>query len=319
MQEVYNYLKRKLNVDDVVVVAISGGPDSMVLLDLLNKLKLENIKIVVAHVNHNVRVESEQEKIFVENYCTQNNILFEYMKIESYTNNKFSEVEARQKRYDFFKEILKKYNSKYLLTAHHGDDLMETILMRMVRGSTLKGYSGFKMESFYNDCNILRPLITTTKDEIIDYLNKNNLKYVIDSSNEKDLYTRNRYRKYILPALKNENKLVHLKFKKFSETLIANDNYIEKQALTLMNEVYDDKINIKKFLNLDDIIQKRIINILLEQIYLENVMIINDTHVDNIINLIKNGKSNAYLNLPNDVVATKEYGYLKIDNNNEYN
>lgn len=311
MQEAYNYLNQKLNNNDVVVVAVSGGPDSMALLHLLLKLE-KNIKIVVAHVNHNVRIESEQEKIFVENYCKQNDIIFEYMKIEKYVNNKFSEVEARQKRYDFFKEILKKYNSKYLLTAHHGDDLMETILMRIVRGSSLKGYSGFKQESIYKEYNNLKPLITTTKDEIMKYLNNNNLEYVIDSSNEKDLYTRNRYRKYILPALKNENELVHLKFKKFSETLISVDNYIEKQAEIEISKIYNGKINIKKFLDLDDVIQKRIINIILEKMYLENLPFLNDIHIDNIINLIKNSKNNAYLNLPNDVVVIKEYGNLEI-------
>lgn len=312
MQQVYNYLENKLKHNEIVVVAISGGPDSMALLDILLKIK-KNIKIVVAHVNHNVRTESEQEKIFVENYCKKNNIIFEYMKIDKYTNNKFSEVEARKKRYDFFESLLKKHNANYLLTAHHGDDLVETVLMRIVRGSSLKGYSGFKMESKYKNYTILRPLILVTKKDILDYLNKEGIEFVIDKSNEQDYYTRNRYRKNILPSLKQENNNVHLKFKKFSDMLNEYDNYVDKVSYELLEQIKSDKgININEFVKLEKLIQKRIINILLENIYKENIMFLNDNHIDNILKLIKNSKDNGYLNLPNNILVKKEYGYLNF-------
>ena len=312
MQQVYNYLENKLKNNEIVVAAISGGPDSMALLDILLKIK-KNIKIVVAHVNHNVRTESEQEKIFVENYCKENNIIFEYMKIDKYTNNKFSEVEARKKRYDFFESLLKKYSANYLLTAHHGDDLVETVLMRIVRGSSLKGYSGFKMESKYKNYTILRPLILVTKKDILDYLNKEGIEFVIDKSNEQDYYTRNRYRKNILPSLKQENYNVHLKFKKFSDVLNEYDNYVDKVANNLLEQIKSDKgININEFVKIEQLIQKRIINILLENIYKENIMFLNDKHIDNILKLIKNSKDNGYLNLPNNILVKKEYGYLNF-------
>jgi len=312
LQQVYNYLENKLKHNEIVVVAISGGPDSMALLDILLKIK-KNIKIVVAHVNHNVRTESEQEKIFVENYCKKNNIIFEYMKIDKYTNNKFSEVEARKKRYDFFESSLKKYSANYLLTAHHGDDLVETVLMRIVRGSSLKGYSGFKMESKYKNYTILRPLILVTKKDILDYLNKEGIEFVIDKSNEQDYYTRNRYRKNILPSLKQENNNVHLKFKKFSDMLNEYDNYVDKVSYELLEQIKSDKgININEFVKLEKLIQKRIINILLENIYKENIMFLNDKHIDNILKLIKNSKNNGYLNLPNNILVKKEYGYLNF-------
>lgn len=312
MQQVYNYLENKLKNNEIVVAAISGGPDSMALLDILSKIK-KNIKIVVAHVNHNVRTESEQEKIFVENYCKKNNIIFEYMKIDKYTNNKFSEVEARKKRYDFFESLLKKYSANYLLTAHHGDDLVETVLMRIVRGSSLKGYSGFKMESKYKNYTILRPLILVTKNDILDYLNKEGIEFVIDKSNEQDYYTRNRYRKNILPSLKQENYNVHLKFKKFSDILNEYDNYVDKVSNNLLEQIKSDKgININEFVKIEQLIQKRIINILLENIYKENIMFLNDKHIDNILKLIKNSKNNGYLNLPNNILVKKEYGYLNF-------
>ena len=207
MNEAYNYLINSINLKygDSIIVAVSGGPDSMALIDLVLKVKKNlDITIVCAHVNHNLRDESKEEKKFVEKYCKKNNIIFEFLNIEHYENDNI-EAQAREKRYRFFEELVKKYNSKYLLTAHHGDDLMETILMRIVRGSTLKGYSGFQKVTNMNGYKIIRPLINVTKDKILDYMKNNHLKYAIDKTNLTDEHTRNRYRKYILPALKKED------------------------------------------------------------------------------------------------------------------
>lgn len=314
MDQVYNFLKNKLSQDDTIIVAVSGGPDSMALLHILLKLQsIKYIKIVVAHVNHNVRIESEQEKEFVFNYCNLNHLSFEYMKIEEYENHKFSEADARKKRYEFFKKVMKKYSSKYLLTAHHGDDLIETILMRIVRGSTLKGYGGFQLESNYSDYTILRPLILVTKEDILTYLDSNHLDYVLDKSNESDHYTRNRYRKYILPALKKENKSVHLKFKMFSELLFEYDHYVESIAIDHMKKIFlNHRLLINDFLKLDNIIQKKILNIILNDIYLEKISSITTIHIDNILNFIKNKKDSGRIDLPNNIFILKEYGYIEF-------
>ena len=125
MDEAYSFLVN--SVKDSVIVACSGGPDSMALLSLVVKLKKESdIKVIVAHINHNVREESESEKDFVYDYCMKNDLIFEYMKIDDYSGDNF-ENEARDKRYSFFDSLASKYNCRFVLTAHHGDDLMETI------------------------------------------------------------------------------------------------------------------------------------------------------------------------------------------------
>ena len=181
MDEAYSFLVNKVN--DSVIVACSGGPDSMALLSLVVSIKkVLNLNVIVAHINHNVRSESESEKNFVLDYCISHDLIFEYMKIDSYSDDNF-ESEARGKRYKFFDELASKYNCKYILTAHHGDDLMETILMRIVRGSTLSGYSGFSRVVNRGNYEILRPLIHLTKDEIISYDDSNGIKYVIDKTN----------------------------------------------------------------------------------------------------------------------------------------
>ena len=156
MNDVIKFLNEKIKEDDLVIVACSGGPDSMCLLSLvLTKTK----NIVCAHVNHNVRKQSIEEYSYVENFCKEHNIIFEGLNI-NFNNTANFENNARKKRYDFFNELKEKYSAKYILTAHHGDDLIETILMRITRGSKLSGYLGIKKEN-----NIfLRPLLYITKE-----------------------------------------------------------------------------------------------------------------------------------------------------------
>ena len=111
-------------IDDGVIIACSGGPDSMALFDILLKVRnIKKINIVCAHVNHKVRKESDFEEQMVHDFCLKNNVPFELFTIDRYDGYNF-EAEARDKRYSFFEDVLHKYNYKYLLTAHHGDDLM---------------------------------------------------------------------------------------------------------------------------------------------------------------------------------------------------
>lgn len=316
MEKALKFLKEKMvtNSSEYIVVACSGGPDSIALLHLCLTLQKElEFKLVCAHINHNVREESELEKEFVKEYCEKNNIIFEYMKIENYSDDNF-ENEARVKRYQYFDFLIEKYQAKYLLTAHHGDDLMETVLMRLTRGSTLKGYSGFTEASIRNNYEILRPLIWYTKQELLEYNHQNGLEYVIDKTNEMDIHTRNRYRKYILPKLKEEDKNVHEKFYKFSKILLEYNEYINKQVKKEMKNVYQNgKIIIKEFLKLDKLIGRKIIDTILETYYKEELSVISDKHAELIYELICSTRANASYCLPNDIKVVKSYDvvYLK--------
>ena len=313
MRNVYKYIE-SLNIKehDYVVCAVSGGPDSMCLLHLLIELKrIKKFNIICAHINHNLRIESNDEEVFVKNYCNQNGVIFEYMKILNYDNDNFHN-DARNKRYNFFEQLINKYGAKYLFTAHHGDDLMETVLMRIVRGSTINGYGGFSIISDKDNYKVVRPLITVTKQEILDYNEENGIKYAIDKSNFKDVYTRNRYRKYVLPPLKNENKDVHLKFYTFSEYMIETGNYLKKTANQACREIYvDNKLDINKFKSYEHIIQVYIIFNILQINYQENLHLINKKHVDNIITLLNSNNVNKIISLPNKV-GIKSYEHFYI-------
>ncbi len=316
MQNVYSFLLNdlKLNSDSIICAGISGGPDSMALLDLLIKIKKElGLTLIVAHVNHNVRKESEEEEKYVREFSLNNNLVFESMKIENIGDDNF-ENEARTIRYNFFDDVCKKYNANYLMTAHHGDDLIETVLMRIVRGSTLKGYSGFSKIVEKDSYTLVRPLITVTKDELVEYCKENNVKYYIDKTNLEDVHTRNRYRKYVLPFLKSENKAVHEKFLKYSETLLMYNDYIEREVKEHFNKVMTDGIlDIDKFKELDELIQTKIIYNILERIYGDDLLIITNAHVKLVFDLINSEKAQGFVHLPNNLKVVKTYNKIELE------
>lgn len=322
MEEVYNFIRKEigLSVGDTIVVGVSGGLDSMALLYILNEFKNKmDLNIICAHVNHNKRKESEQEKIDLENYCKKNNITFEYIKVTNWGDDNFHN-EARSVRYNFFEELVYNYGAKYLMTAHQGDDLIETILMRIVRGSTLKGYSGFSRIVDKGDYKIIRPLITVTKDEILKFDEKNGIQYAIDESNNEDHYTRNRYRHTVLPFLKQEEPNIHKKFLKFSETLLKNSNYIDSVASKEFNKVFQNgNLDIDKFKSLDPVIQTKIIYNILEKIYGDDLLIVGNAHVDLIFGLISSNKSNSVVHLPNNVIVVKSYNELTFSYDDDVN
>ena len=299
--------------NDRIVIGCSTGPDSMALLDMLLKIQdTYHLTLIVAHVNHNIRKESYQEAEFLKDYCEKNHLLFESMIIENYGDDNFHN-EARNIRYRFFDTIVHKYEANLLMTAHHGDDLIETILMRMVRGSNLNGYSGFREVVDMDDYQIVRPLITCTKKELEEYDKENHVTYFIDYSNEKDTYTRNRYRKYVLPFLKEEEKDVHLKFLKYSKTLEEADQFIKKSRDRALSRVMDDNtVKIDAFLEEDSYIQREILYYLLSEFYQDDLILLGDKHIDLILDMLHNNKSNSFINLPNEVIARKNYNSFEL-------
>ena len=310
MKKVIEFLKNNLNKNTSLVVACSGGPDSMCLLDLVTRLKDElNLNIIVAHVNHKLRSESEEEAKMVENYSKDNNLIFELLEITDYINGNFTEEDARKRRYKFFNEVIDKYHATTLLTAHHGDDLIETILMRLTRGSNLSGYIGIKEISQNEKHKTLRPLLSVTKDEIINYLKENNVPYRLDKTNEELKHARNRYRHIVLPFLKKENPKVHEKYLKFSKELIEYDNFVN----TYINEnkfIVDNSIVINKVSGQTDFIKKKCLELLVKDIQSKDYFDISDEQTNNLMKLYN--QSNKCIDLNNNYIGINSYGKILI-------
>ncbi len=296
MKEASVFLKSVLKENSLCVVAFSGGPDSMYLLHLLQEVQKEKkIRILCAHVNHNTRAGNEKEEKFVRDYLFTLEIPCEFYKIESYKNNKFSEEEGREKRYAFLKKVMKEHHGDYLFTAHHGDDLIETILMRILRGSTLKGYAGIERVSTWDGVTLVRPLLSLSKKEIKEYLDKNNIPYVTDETNESNHYLRNRIRHTIIPFLEEEEPKYISKFLKFSNTLLESEKLLEEKT---ENIIEDNKINKELFLKKSEQEQKRILKHYFKKVYKEELKSITDKHTSLALDMIRNEKERDTLTFP---------------------
>lgn len=188
---------------DKVIVGVSGGADSVALLDMLYTLKLE---CIVAHCNFHLRgAESNRDAFFVEELCEKYKLKYERIDFdtEAYAVQSSISIEmaARELRYNWFEQIRIIHLADRIAVAHHRDDSVETILLNLVRGTGIRGLTGISPQNGY----IVRPLLCLSRDEILDYLKERKLSYVDDSTNNEDLYTRNKIRLNIIPLLETIN------------------------------------------------------------------------------------------------------------------
>ena len=284
--------------DETIVVGVSGGIDSMVLLNVLYNL---GYKLVIAHVNHNVRVESKDELIFVKKYAEEKNIPFESTVLEKIEGTNFQD-EARRLRYEFFFDVAKKYNATKIATAHHLDDLLETILMRISRGSNLYGYGGIKPIIHYGYTAIIRPLLCVTRKEIKAYQEANNIPFMEDGSNSKDKYTRNRYRHHVVPILVEENPNIYQNILRYSKQMYLTFDYIRKQSINLYVK-NKGEINNEEFMSLDDSVKLDYISYILEQKEIpcsyNKILLIKK--------MIQNNQPNGFVNVSKNYDFVKKY------------
>lgn len=207
-----------------ILLAVSTGVDSMVLLHLLEQL---GATIGVAHVNHQLRAESKAEATFLRDYCEERKLPF-YLKVWEQPVKKNIEAEARKVRYNFFDTIMSEEKYDLLLTAHHGDDQLETLLMRLTRGGSFAGHSGIARLQKFSTGILLRPLLPFSKEKIYSYAEKKHLTYFEDATNSSQEYFRNRIRQNVVPELKKENSQVLEHAQQFHQQLIWANQLIDQ-------------------------------------------------------------------------------------------
>lgn len=222
--------------DRRILLAVSTGVDSMVLLHLLEQ---QGLSIGVAHVDHQLRAESRAEADFLRNYCKKQGIPF-YLKVWQHPAKKNIEAAARSFRYAFFEEIMEQENYDLVLTAHHGDDQLETLLMRLTRGGSFTGHSGIARQQTFGNGMLLRPLLLFSKESLYEYAEENKLTYFEDATNNSQDYFRNRIRQNIVPELKKENPQILEHAQQFHQQLLWANQLI-KQTLkeNLRNVEFD--------------------------------------------------------------------------------
>lgn len=301
---------KKIIKNDFVIVACSTGVDSMTLLQLVEQA-VSREQIIVCHVNHQKRLQSEIEEDYIIKYCFINKIKCYVKKLDIYNGSNFQEW-ARNERYEFFLEISKLENAKYCLTAHHADDNLETIIMRFLKSSSLKGYAGIMKNGDFHGLKIFRPLIDIPKSKIYDYANNHEIQYYEDKSNETFDYTRNRIRNQITSVLLEENSALYDAVKYYSETLFNANLLLEKERnkfieeFIFVNNNNEISFSLIDFLKLTDFLKKEVLFEILKNYHLSYKCI------QELIKKISSSKKKITANIDDDTILLKEYDQVLI-------
>ena len=291
-----------IQAKDKIVLGVSGGPDSITMLDILRQIQEEfDFEIVVAHINHMIRKEAIQDEEYVKKYCEKNSIEFFVKRIDvmSVANNRKigTEEAGRFVRYEFFDEILKQTESNKIAIAHNKNDKVETIIMHLLRGSGISGLKG--IEPIRE--NVIRPLIECERKEIEKYCDENRLEPRIDKTNFENDYTRNKIRNIVIPYIEKElNPNIIETIDRFSEVVKKEDRYLEKVALDVYDKILIKQepgqimLELKGFNEQDEVIKSRIILYTVKKLF-GSSQGIEKIHINDIIKLCNNNIGNKYL------------------------
>ncbi|MBK5722985.1 tRNA lysidine(34) synthetase TilS [Dysgonomonas sp. Marseille-P4677] len=226
-----------------LIVGVSGGADSVALLDILHSFKIE---CVVAHCNFHLRgEESNRDAFFVEELCKKYSLKYERIDFDTETHAEINsisiEMAARELRYNWFEKLRVIHLADKIAVAHHRDDSVETILLNLIRGTGIRGLTGISPENGY----IIRPLLCLSRNEILEYLKERKISFVEDSTNNEDLYTRNKIRLNLIPLIETINPSAKESIMRTAEHLSQVESiyriYIDQVKLNIFN---DNKIDI---------------------------------------------------------------------------
>ena len=313
-EKIKSFLKEqniKLDKEKFIICAVSGGVDSIALLHVLYNL---SYKVVLAHVNHHLREESAIEEAHMQALAKSLNIPYEQYDFYHNEDENF-EGQAHDERYDFFKSCALKYRTNIIATAHHQDDQIESVLIKIMQGSNLYGYGGIKIANYDGKFLTIRPLLCVNKDEIYNYVKKNNYIYFEDKTNLSDDYLRNRIRHHITPLLKKEANIDE-KIMEYSIQMHEAFEFIRSLSIKYLKD-NDNKIKYNSFKMLDKAVKKDIISLLLEQYKInKNYDLIND-----IYHFLNDNKGNKKYSLENNYILCRSYdeAYIKKEIKKEYN
>ena len=318
-KKVLSYIRdnKLIESGDKVLIALSGGPDSVCLLNILFKLKDElNIELGAAHLNHMLRgKDAMEDEQYVIDICKQMNVecftkqvnINEYSKKEKLS----SEMAGRIVRYNFFDEIIKEHGYTKIATAHNANDQAETILFRLMRGTGLEGLGGIKTKRD----NIIRPILCLSRQEVEEYIHTNQLEPRIDKTNFEKIYNRNKIRLDMLPYIKkNFNEDIVQTLNRMAVLLQKDNEFIEQLSMDMYKKYCIEKP--EYFIIKEEVFGEN--EAMVTRIIRNAVTNFSKTHYDfemrhiyEIYNLAQNG-TGKIVDLPNKIYAENIYGDIYI-------
>jgi len=308
--EKYSLIKKK----DRLILGVSGGPDSVFMLYRFLAVKKEHkLDLVCAHFNHLLRKEADSEEEFIKELCAQLGVKFisEQKDVSKFFKGDSLEQTARNLRFDFFQKISRQTKIKKIALAHHKDDLVETVLMRLIRGSGLKGLQGFLPKSKFKSLTVIRPLVEIRKKEIVEWLKENKVSYCIDKSNFEEKFLRNRVRLKLLPLLEELNPNIRESLCNLSRTTSVDYEFIytfsyQKFLFLKRKESKNSlRLDLKGLKELPEAIFNNVIRIAIEEVK-GNTRKMEARHLDEIRDLTYNRPGQSIVDLPQLLVKKEE-------------
>jgi tRNA(Ile)-lysidine synthase len=310
-----------LSFGDRVVVAVSGGPDSVCLLHLLLQISQElNLQLFVAHLNHMLREEAIQEEKFVRELARKHSLPFYSERIEVAKLLKKGETleeGARRIRYDFLRRAGERFSAAKIALGHNADDLVETVLLNLIRGTGIRGMRGIPPMRKEGSITFIRPLINIWREEITDYLREKNIPYMIDRSNLSLQFTRNRIRHQVIPLLEEINPKVKLAIHRLAEIAGEINSYIEEEARKGKEKILEGKsesslyIKISPLLAFHPALQKEILRSILDEF---STYEIGREEIEKILGV---GKSGGAITLPGRIEVRRVGDVLQFKKGRE--
>lgn len=301
---------------DRIIVALSGGPDSVCLVHILNRLKeSRNLEIYAAHLNHQIRgIEAQKDALYVSELCNSMDIpvFIKSVDVPAYceANGLSLEEGARKIRYDMLYEVKRRIGADKIAIGHNMNDQAETVMMRIMRGTGLQGLRGIE---YIRENGIIRPILDIERKDIEEYCRENDLNPKIDKTNLESIYTRNKIRLELIPYMKEQfNGNVVESIVRLSNSMKIDGDYIDLESTKAYNEicVKDNnsiEINIEKLSVYHDAIKNRIIRLAIKDV-LGDTNFIDQKHIEEVLKFIETSKNGKVINLPRGVFV-----YRKID------
>ncbi len=300
----YSLLKKK----DRVVLGVSGGPDSVAMLHLFSHIKREfKLYLVCVHLNHGLREEAGEEEIFVKRLADSLNIKFvsERKNVEGFYEGDSLEQVARNLRYDFFFKVANTLKIKKIALAHTKDDVVETVLMRVIRGSGIQGLRGILPLIKLKGKTFIRPLIEIEKEEIIEWLKEKKIEYRVDSSNFEERFFRNKIRLNILPLLKKLNPNIKNNLFNLARLSAWNYDFITKLAYKELEQLREEEgkgfliLNLERLKRLHPFLFLQVLRLAIEEVK-GDTRRLDWRHFEKILEAIT--KKNVIIDLPHLIV-----------------
>jgi tRNA(Ile)-lysidine synthase len=308
-----------------VIVGTSGGPDSTALTHILHNLQYElGFHLHIAHFNHNLHRSANTDQKFVEQLAEQLNVPCSVGHWSNSKTHKKGSIEdaARKQRFQFFNQLAKKINARVIVLAHTEDDLAETVLMRVLRGTGLQGLRGIlpsrKMDGIY----YIRPLLAVKKEHILTFLKKKNIPYRIDPTNKKTEFFRNKIRLELLPLLsKQYNHNIKELLTNLADNIATDYNYLEMQAQKLFTKLAkcssnnkNIRIDLKLYSSQHPALKRMIIRNGVKQLR-GNTNRLTLAHFREIEDFLQNRPQKATVHLPRNISIRKDSKYLIMAQN----